>query len=89
MGALAELLTFVGTMLVGSVAWWLLSDDGSDDDGGGGGDGPHGPVVRPMPPCACAASVGKRHARRCQVGRPRVAVQAGSTAPSRGAGTRV
>ena len=87
MGALVELLTFVGTMLVGSALWWLLSPDGGDD--GGGGDGPEGPRLLPMTPCACAASTSKRHARHCHVGRPKVVVPAGRTAPSRGERTRV
>jgi hypothetical protein len=89
MGALVELLTFVGTMLVGSALWWLLSPDGGDD--GGGGDGPEGPRLLPMTPCACAvsASASKRHPRRCHVGRPKVVVPVGRTAPSRSERTRI
>ena len=88
MGALVELLTFVGTMFVGSVLWWLLSPDGDDD--GGGGDGPTGPALLPMTPCACAA-VSKRHVRRCRVSQsqPQFVGLVGRTAPSKGVRTRV
>jgi hypothetical protein len=64
MSTLIELVTFVATMMCGSVAWWLLSDTGPDD--GGGGDGPMGPVLRPNPPCSCSVSV-RKAGRRCPV----------------------